>query len=242
MKRALLLLGLAACMAAGADERVWYFGALLYGPEQWSLIKVTNTSDAVRSASLEIYEQNGRRLPSSQELQLQPGESREVRVEAAVAETRLGWARITASAKDSKALKIEAAVEKLSGNAIDRVSRQELRLSLSSNWYTETKTFEFLYIANTRGEVSKVTLCWADRPRRGICDDKENIRNGGVNRLTLQPRQTLYAGLGKRRGKYLVFQVEQPAEHLITFLAPAKATRREFATDSVLDFENVDEK
>ena len=237
----LSLVSLAAQLPA-QDLPTWYFPALTYGANRWSLVKVTNNSTKPREIRLDVYDQQGQPMPVTGSMVLQPGEAHEVRIEKQIAGTGLAWARILALQPKKKELKVEVSSERLVGNAIDHLDRHDEQLSLFAEWYTAPGPYRYIYMANVGEHRVDITLCWADRPKKDPCSERSAVDQ--AKHIGLEPKKTLYAQLGKQRGRYLiVIQRSTSPESvamLSTFLGPANAKRREFSTDSTLTFDDVE--
>src|SRR3954470_1894901 len=123
VKKCLLVLLLIATQAAAAD-RVWYFPALPYGPGRWSLLKIANNDKQPQDVKLDVFDEQGAPIPIDSPVHLKAGETREIRIEKDSKRSEFCWARLEAAKKGAAKLTIEAATERLTGNAIERFTRR----------------------------------------------------------------------------------------------------------------------
>src|SRR5437660_1206371 len=91
----LWILFLCAAIVASAATRTIEIPALSFGKTHWSVIKLTNPAAVTRVVTLDVYRQNGDKLPLGGEIELKPRETTELRIEAESAgDGEMCWARL----------------------------------------------------------------------------------------------------------------------------------------------------
>ncbi len=237
MKHLPLLLWFA--LQAPAADRVWYFPALPYGPDRWSLLKIVNNDRQPQDVKLDVFDEQGAPIAIESPVHLKAGETREIRIEKDSKRSEFCWARLEAAKKGASKLTVEAATERLMGNVIERFTRRNEEPSTRQSWYTSPGEFQFIYLVNVDDKPLKATVCWAERPSKNSCD--EPAAAAGRNRVTLQAKQTLYARLSKKQFAYMVVELSKDPRVIATFLGPGQGERREFSTNTTLSFDNVED-
>src|SRR5713101_4536100 len=82
------ILLLCALAAASAAPRIIEIPALAFGRDRWSVLTLANPSAMARTVEIEVYRENGERLPIGGMVSLKPGETTELRVEAKTEKAR----------------------------------------------------------------------------------------------------------------------------------------------------------
>lgn len=229
--RALLLCAIMAHSAPGASTHVWEFPALGFGPNGWSLIKLKNKADSSRAVTVEVFDQQGERLPIRQQISISAHETAEVRIEKPNTQKReASWARITGP--DDSSLEIHAFSEVLHDNIVETYQRELGVASTRNPWIIPSSDVsgKTLYFLNTTEKAGDVTFCFQEIPSRGGCP------NGvSCSRYSLKPRQAIVVQPGRTRARYFVVQ-SSSLRAMIVVLWSGPGDRKMFSSDSTIQF------
>jgi hypothetical protein len=227
--RALLLCAAAACLPATGGAKVWEFPALGSGPNGWSLIKLKNKSAAAKAVTVDVFDQDGERMPIGPHLTIDALDTAEIRIEKPSPQKREAcWARITGPDD----LEISAFSEVLHDNIVETYRRDPGVASNRSPWIFSSGDFEgkTLYFLNTTDRTGEVTFCFAYAASRSGC-------LGGISasRYPLKPRQAIAVRPGRSRARYFIVQ-SSSLRAMMVVLSIGPGERKMFSSDSTIEF------
>lgn len=214
--------------------RTWEIPALIYGPDRWSIVRLSNSGESRQSAKVEVYRENGERLALGPDFQVEPRQHVDIRIEGKGKDDHLCSARVVEVADGSSAgIEVSAFVEVLSGNQIQDFPREAREPSGERAWVvpaSEIKGKQY-YFLNSGGHPTVVTFCTSNRPRRDACSEVRPI-----GRVTLKPRQSVVVALKKPRGKYFLAASSVPESAIIVLLTDGTGAVRKFSSESSITY------
>jgi hypothetical protein len=234
-----ILVGLACLTPAGgqtaADSavRTWYVPALGYGPNAWSIVRLTNSSDAARPVRIEVFRENGEPLPFDPEITVAPGSSRDLRIEMPSSKEEWCWVRISAPGQDSPALEVRAFLEILRGNAIEDFPREAHAASDRARWVSKASNVEGkeLYFLNVAARPTTVAFCGVKQP-----GDECRKRGGAAAHYLVESNRSLSVQVRKLRQRYFAIESSAPEAAIVVLFTDGPGTTKVFGSDSSIRF------
>lgn len=233
--RYLMSILLALPLTAASAPRTIAIPALSFGQGRWSVLKLVNHSNSPHPLTVEVYRENGAKLPLGGPLLLQPNETREIRLEAETDKPReLCWAKVVDPAANDSAVEATATLEVLQGNTIESFSRPPAEPSRQTHWLSLSASVQGkdLYFLNASDKTVSVGFCSSSNRLVSGCDRS-------VRRYPVKPHQTLLIGIGRLRGRYFMTEASASGQALVTLLVPGKGERKVFSSDSSIQFQDV---
>jgi hypothetical protein len=116
-----VLIGSLVAAPAGAQQAPQVFPNLLFGPNAWSILRLTNPSEIPKSVRIDVYREDGRKLDLQPLYTVAAQSTIDVRVEGSGLYYQYCWAQVTevSTRRSSPALEIEAREEQVIGNTLE---------------------------------------------------------------------------------------------------------------------------
>lgn len=217
-------------LLAQTTSRVRYIPALAYGPGVWSILRLMNSGTMPQTVGLEVYREDGNRLPIEPAFEVQPGATREIRIDGGTATEEICWARVTLP----DAVEARGAVEILKGDTLEDFSRGTHELSDRAQWTTLTSAVEgkYFYFLNASEQPTVVTFCATDQPAPDGC------RKKGVTHIQVPagPKQLIGVQVRKPRRRFFLIESSAPDAAVLTMFDAGPGDKRFFGSKSTVEF------
>lgn len=216
--------------------QAWEIPALGYGPNEWSILRITNNSDSPASLQLDVYCGAGNRLPLDSTVAVPARNSRDVRIEAQTTTPVMCWARVNEiSGVRGRAVQLRAFLETLKGNQLEDFDREPALASANASWafLASEVAGEQLYILNASDKATVLTFCAANKPYAKECNRKGS---NPVTRLA-KPRQAVLLGVKTFHKKYLITQSSEPGRAILEVFNDKPGHRRVYTSESSISFD-----
>ena len=200
----------------------------------WSIVRLTNSGIMPRSVRVEVYREDGTRLPIGPMFEVAPGATRDVRIEGNTTTFEACWAEVSL-ADDVSARGI---VEVLQGNELQDFSREPHELSGMAEWVTLTSTVQekYLYFLNAAGQPTVLTFCATDEGKASVCDQK---RRAAI-RFRVGGNQAVGVRVHKTRKKFLIIRSSMPGGAVLALFDDSPGQKRFFGSKSTIEFGDVE--
>jgi len=207
-----------------------YIPALAYGPNMWSIVRLTNSGTMARTVGVDVYREDGTHLPIGPTIEVAPGATADVRIEAPAKSFEACWARVTLP-NDVAARGI---VEVLEGNALEDFSREMHELSYRTEWATLTSAVQekYLYFLNAGSEPTVLTFCATNQREPEACRKK----GSAAARFRIGPNQALGVEVHKPRQKFFITESSMPEGALLVLFDGSAGNKRVFGSKSTIEF------
>ena len=221
---------IAPFLFAQTTERVRYIPALAYGPNVWSILRLTNSGAVAQTVGLEVYQEDGTRLPIEPAFEVQPGATREVRIDGGTPTDEICWARVTLP----DAVEARGTVEVLKGDTLEDFSRGAHELSDRARWTTLTSAVEgkYFYFLNAAERPTVVTFCATDQPAPDACRKKGTTSI----RVPAGPKQLIGVQVRKPRRRFFIAESSVPGAAVLTLFDAGPGNKRFFGSKSTVEF------
>jgi hypothetical protein len=220
-------------------ERVWDFPALTYGPECWSILRLSNDSAVAQTFQVRVHDEKGMELQVPAEIPLLPGGVRELRIESPERVFHNAWARVTASSEDTLIdpvnVRAEAFTEFLTGNVLNRYERKPESANANMYWSTTATaaaSHEF-YFVNTGLQPTVLSVCSSSLKMLRDCSKP----SGGVARLLVQPNHSVRFKMGQPKGPFVTMISSVPGSSIFIQLTDGALQQKRFETESSIVFD-----
>lgn len=218
----------------GPASRTWYIPALAYGPDIWSIVRLTNPSSAVRPVKVNVYREDGTSLPIAPTFEVQAGAALDIRIDTPSATDEMCWAKVAVLENGpGPAVEVEGFIEILEGKAVEEFPRQALSPLPNRVWVGPASGVEGkqLYFLNVADQPTEVAFCAVDQAPSGACRKK-----GPSARFLVRPNQSVSLQVRKLRRRYFVTESSSPGAAILVLFADAPGTKRVFASKSSIQF------
>ena len=211
---------------------VWNIPALSYGPNEWSVVRLTNQAEIPRSVRVDVYSERGERLPIGPEFMLEPHKPLDVRIDRNSRREEMCWARVVSDGLGG--LTVTPIVEILNGNELFDYPRDVREFSTRGEWGFRALDAQFktVYFLNGFDEPTVVTFCESNRRERNQCTGK----SGSSNRFTVGPRQSIMVDVKRLRQRYFFIESSVPRAALLVVLRDGAGFRKQFTSESSIQF------
>lgn len=215
-----------------AFNRVWDIPALSYGPNEWSVLRLTNQAEISRSVRVDVYSERGDRLPIGPELMVDPHQSVDIRIDRNSRKEEMCWARVVSDGLGG--LTVTPIVEILSGNELFDYPREPREFSTRNAWGFRASDAQFktLYFLNGFDAPTVVTFCESNRRDRDPCGGK----SGSPARFTVGPHQSVTVDVRRLRQRYFFVLSSVPRAGLLVVLRDGAGRRKQFTSESTIQF------
>ncbi len=221
---------IASCLLAQTTGRVRYIPALAYGPRVWSIVKLTNSGTTPESVGLEVYREDGTRVPIEPAFEVQPGTTREIRIDGNTGTPEICWARVTLP----ETVEVRGLVEVLMGDTLEDFSRGAHEASDRAQWTTLTSAVQgkYFYFLNAAEGPTVVTFCATDEPRPDACNKK------GTTSIQVPagPRQLIGVQVRKQRRRFFITESSAPGAAVLTLFDAGPGDKKFFGSKSTVEF------
>ena len=220
---------IAPLLLAQTTGRIRYIPALAYGPNVWSVLRLTNSGTTPQTVGIEVYREDGTRVAMEPAFEVQPG-TREIRIDGGTATEEICWARVTLP----DAVEARGAVEVLTGDTLEDFSRGAHELSDRARWVTVTSAVEgrYFFFLNAAEWPTVVTFCATDQPRPDACRKKGTTSV----RVPAGPRQLIGVQVRKTRGRFFITESSAPGAGVLTLFDAGPGDKRFFGSKSTVEF------
>jgi hypothetical protein len=238
----LLTLALTPVLAAQVSDNphsagVRYVPALAYGPKIWSVIKLSNVSGSLKSVEVDVFNEDGTRVPMARSFEVSPGGTVEVRIDAKADTDQPCWARVAELPTEAPAggLDIHAAVEVLRGDALEEFSRAAHVTSAERRWISPTAKLvgRDLYFLNVAENPTVVTFCAARDARADACRRKGTP----ATRIQVSPNHWVSVHVRKLSTRYFVTESSSPGAAVLALFSDGPGDRQVFSSHSSIQFD-----
>ena len=216
-------------------SRTWEIPALAYGPSMWSIVRLTNRAAIPRSLRLEVYRENGDRLPIGGALDLAAGEMRDIRIDSPNGDEESCWAKVSELSEDP-AVEVDASVEILKGNAIESYPRKAKDPSANDVWVSRAAEVEGkqVYFLNVFNRPTTLEFCTTNRREQRSCQAPG--RNAAA-RFRVNPNQAIAVQVKKLRQRYFIAESTVPGRAILLLFTDGPGSKRVFSSESSIEFE-----
>jgi hypothetical protein len=216
--------------------QMWEIPALGYSPNAWSILRLTNNSNAVASLHVDVYCEAGQRFPLDPTFAVEPHQMRDIRIEAETSMEVLCWARVREiSGARGGAVQVRAFVETLKGNQLEDYDRKPANAFENSAWALLEREVEGqqVYILNASEKPIALTFCVSNKPQAKECAHK------GVNVIhhVAKPRQAVLLDVKKFRKKYFIVEASEPGRTIIQLFNDEPGHRRVYTSETSISFD-----
>jgi hypothetical protein len=215
--------------------RISEIPALAYGPNMWSILRLTNRADAPRSVQLEVYRENGDRLPLAGAWDLAAREMREIRIDSPNGDEESCWAKVT-ELSDDAAVEVEASIEILKGNAIESYPRKAKDPSANDVWVSRALDVEGkqVYFLNVFDRPTTLEFCATNHREQRSCQTQGRT---AAARFRVNPNQAIAVQVKKLRQRYFITQSTVPGKAILLLFTDGPGSKRVFSSESSVEFE-----
>jgi hypothetical protein len=226
----LLSLLLVPVLSAQNPVRTLYIPALAYGPDVWSIVRLTNTGSTPQTARLEVYRENGTALPIGPAYDLQPGATLDVRIDAKTEDAEMCWARVILPDN----VRVRGFVEILEGNALEDFPRAPHQVSDLPRWVTLSDRIQGkqMYFLNAADRPTVVAFCAARQATADACQKKGTPSA----RFRVGPRQSISVQVRKLRGRFFITESSAPEAAVLVLFDNGPGIRKTFGSNSSIEF------
>ena len=216
-------------------SRTWDIPALAYGPNMWSILRLTNRAATPRTLRLEVYRENGDRLPIAGRLDLVAGEMRDIRIDSPTGDEESCWAKVTELSEDA-AVEVEASVEMLKGNAIESYPRKAKNPSANDVWVTRAAEVEGkqVYFLNVFNWPTTLEFCATNQREQRTCQAPGRT---AAARFRVNPNQAVAVQVKKLRQRYFIAQYTVPGRAILLLFTDGPGSKRVFSSESFIEFD-----
>lgn len=202
--------------------------ALAFGPKIWSVLRLTNTSTVAQSVTVDVYRENGDRVPLDSPYTVAPRSTKELRIGGDPGDDQMGWARLTAPAE----VGVEALVESLDGNTLADYPRRAHDTSPDSRWASRAADVQGrdLYFLNAGDQPTEVSFCTSKDPRASC------RKNGARVHYPVGPRQALSVHVRRLRRPYFITESSMPGSAVLLLFEESAGIRKVFGSSSDIQF------
>lgn len=231
---AVLAPALWAQSSAGVS-RTWEIPALSYGPNIWSILRLANHAATPRTVRLEVYGENGDRLPVAGALDLAAGEMREIRIDSPTGDGESCWAKVMELSQDA-AVDVDASVEMLKGNAIESYSRKAKDPSANDVWVTRAADVEGkqVYFLNVFDRATTLEFCATNNRDQRSCRAQGRT---AAARFRVNPNQSVAVQVKKLRQRYFIAESTVPGKAILLLFTDGPGSKRVFSSESSIEFD-----
>ena len=219
--------------------QVWEIPALGYGPKAWSILRLSNDSDAAASLQVDVYCEAGNRLPLDSRFAVEPHQMRDIRIEAETSHEVLCWARVReiAGARGG-AIQVRAFVETLNGNQLEDYDRKPANALGNSAWAMLEREIEGqqIYILNASEKPIGLTFCVSNKPQVKECKH----RGAKAVQHVAKARQAVLLNVKKFRQKYFIVEASEPGHTIIALFNDDPGHRRVYTSETSISFDASD--
>lgn len=218
---------------------VQIFPSLGYGPDEWSLLRLTNRSSVAKYARVEVYCAAGKRMQPDHVVTLLPDESSDIRIEEHTAQNELCWARIEDVSKEKPGPPLEASarMERISGNTLQDFPQHVMAPQRRNQWLSPAKAVSNrdLFFLNISGTETALEICSVNA--RLKCPE------GAVPVTTfVKAKQAVVLRIGNLRRPGLLIRSMPTVPCIIGLLGPKIPETREYSAESSITFDEPAEK
>lgn len=212
--------------------RTWYVPALGYGMGAWSILRISNRSAAPETVGVEVYRENGDRIPLEPQVTIAAGATREIRIDPNSSTDQLCWARVV-EPPGKPPVEVQASIEILEGNTLEEFARRPHQASPDAHWVARSAAVEGkrLYILNA-GSPTVVSFCTAKKPSADEC----SRRKSRVSRFALKSGQALSVQVHKLRQPFFITRSSVPGAAVLVMFENSPGHKSFFSSDSSVEF------
>jgi len=221
---------LAPVLSGQAPVRTRYIPALAYGPNLWSIVRLTNAGSARQPVRIEVFREDGTPLPVGPVFEVEPGMSADVRVDGKSSEYEMCWARVALA----DGVGARGFVEVLEGNALEDFPREIHDLSSDPRWVTLASRVQGkqMYFLNAAAEPTMVSFCAVNQAPPNACE-KKGTR---LARYRVGPNQSLSVEVRKLRGRFFVTESSMPGAAVLALFDNGPGMKKVFGSKSSINF------
>ena len=221
---------IAPVLLAQPTGRIRYIPALAYGPNVWSVLRLTNSGTVTQTVGLDVYREDGTQLPTGPAFEVQPGATREIRIDGGTATDEICWARVTLP----DGVEARGFVEILRGDTLEDFPREAHELSDRARWTTLTSAVEgkYFYFLNAAERPTVVTFCATDQPRPDACRKKGTTSV----RVPAGPKQLIGVQVRKPRRRFFITESSAPGAAILTLFDSGPGDKKSFESKSTVEF------
>jgi hypothetical protein len=213
-----------------SPARTFYIPALAYGPNGWSIVRLTNSSATRQTVRIEAFREDGTTLPLDPAYDVEQGATRDVRIEEKSAEAEMCWARVVLP----EGVAARGYVEILQGNSLEDFPRELHELSDTARWVTLASRVEGkqMYFLNAASRATMVAFCAVKQTPPNACE-KKGTRSA---RYRVGPNQSLAVQLKKMRATYFITESSVPGAAVLVLFDNGPGVRKQFGSNSSIEF------
>lgn len=206
------------------------FPSLSYGPNAWSILRLTNPAASPKSVKVDVYCGDGERLSLEPLYTVNPHDSVEIRIEGDKSKDEMCWARIedVSQRKSKPSLQANARAEEVNGNKLENFPQRVAKPERNNRWLSPAASVSNrdLFFLNTSDKATVLTVCPFDAV----------VPCTGPIRVAVNPKQSVVLKVGTIRRSYLLIRSSVTVSAVIGLLRAGSSTTRVFSAESSIDF------
>ena len=198
----------------------------------WSVLRISNRSAMPETVRVEIYREDGERVPLEPQVTVGAGATREIRIDPRSSTDQLCWAKVV-EPPGKPPVEVQASIEILEGNTLEEFARQPHRASPNAHWVTRSAALQgrHLYFLNA-GSPTVVSFCTAKKPSADECDR----RKSNVARFELKSGQALSVQVHRLRQPFFITRSSVPEAAVLVMLEQSPGHKSFFSSHSSVEF------
>jgi hypothetical protein len=218
----------------GAFGRVWDIPALSYGPNEWSILRLSNPSELSRNVRVEVHSEKGVALPIGPDFILKPHEVLDVRIDKTSNREEMCWARVMDRSEGAGQLEVTPLVDILRGNELYEFPREAREFLTRDLWGFRASDLQFktVYFLNGSDRPTVVTFCQSNKREKDQCGRKD----GTPTRFKVGAYQSISVDVERLRQRYFFVLSSVPRAALLVVLRDGEGRRKKFTSDSTIRF------
>ncbi len=215
-------------------KSVQIFPTLGCGPDEWSLLRLTNPSAVARSVGVDVYCASGKRIQPDHVVTLPPDESTDIRIEEHTTKNELCWARVEDVSKEKAGPPIEASarMERIMGNTLDDFPQLAMPPQRRNQWLSPAKAVsnKQVFFLNISDAATALEICSVNtRPK--CAEGTKPVHT------VVRPRQAVVLTIGNLQRPRLLIRSMHVVPCIIGLLRPDMPAAREYSTESSITFD-----
>ena len=194
----------------------------------WSIVRLANTGPAAQLARVEVFGENGERLPIGPTFEINPGQTRDVRIDGP--RPSMCWARLTLPS----GVEARGFVEVLKGNSLEDFPRELHELSKRARWATLASEVagKQMYFLNASDHPTELTFCAARQNRPDACAHKGNP----AARYRVGPNSSIAVRVRNLRRKFFITETSRPGAAILALFDNGPGLKQTFGSKSSIEF------
>lgn len=211
------------------------FPNLSYGPNAWSLLRLTNPSAILKSVRVDAFRADGQPVPLEPVYTVPAHQSVDVRIQEHTTENEYCWARVedVSKKKSNQPLEVGARAEQIAGDTLQDFPQYVSPVSRSNRWVSPSSEVmnRQLFFLNTSSKATELEICSVNR--------RQDCAGNGAKaiRATVNPRQSIVLSIGTIRKSFLLIKPVPAVPSIIGLMSPESPRVRKYSAESSISFD-----